>query len=139
MANIRVVDDQCVAGLRLVEFLREHGHRTKLTIQSLRAFDHLKGDVLKGDLDLVIMDQVMPFLNGIDQIRLMSLDDDLRRVPVILMHFKDLPKGELEALQRNLPIVGFFNISNPLETLLLIIEEALKRDASKVDCTDRNS
>ena len=85
MARILIVDDspsQLFSISRLVEKL---GHEV------LTAEDGASGvDVARAQLpDLILMDVVMPGLNGFQATRTISRDDDLAHIPVILVTTKN--------------------------------------------------
>lgn len=57
------------------------GFEVAISENSLLVFD----DVKASKANLVLMSQGLEYLNGVDQAKLMSLDDDLEGIPIILV------------------------------------------------------
>ncbi|HEX5353105.1 MAG TPA: twitching motility response regulator PilH [Rhodanobacteraceae bacterium] len=85
MARILIVDDSPSQLEGLKRLVEKMGHQT------LTAVDGAAGvDVAKRDKpDLVLMDVVMPNLNGFQATRAISRDPDTSHIPVILVTTKD--------------------------------------------------
>jgi twitching motility two-component system response regulator PilH len=85
MALILIVDDSPTQALNLTRILQKYGHEV------LTAEDGLKGiEVAKAKKpDLVLMDVVMPGLNGFQATRKLTKDADTAHIPVILVTTKD--------------------------------------------------
>jgi two-component system OmpR family response regulator len=79
--RVLVVDDDPALVQLLCKALTYDGHAARGATQSLRAFDA----AVQFSPDLVLMDIVMPYLSGFDQIKLLSLDERLSTVPVLVM------------------------------------------------------
>lgn len=85
MALILVVDDSPTETARFRQMLEKHGH------QVVEAGDGADGVVLareKGP-DLVLMDVVMPGLNGFQATRQLSKTPETSHIPVIIVTAKD--------------------------------------------------
>src|SRR5688572_25843089 len=65
----------------LTELLTIEGYEVTAATHSLRVFDVAK----EFRPDLVLMDLVMPYLDGFDQLHLFSMDESLARVPAIIV------------------------------------------------------
>ena len=48
----------------------------------------------QGDIDLVLLDIIMPVMNGIEMLKVIRADDDLRTIPVIVLTTDETKKGE---------------------------------------------
>ena len=85
MARILIVDDSPVQQLGIKRIVEKLGHET------LTAEDGAAGvEVAKAELpDLVLMDVVMPNLNGFQATRTLARDEATRHIPVILVTTKD--------------------------------------------------
>src|ERR1700730_17116438 len=81
MSKILIVDDDEEIVSLLAELLRDEGHDVDVVTQSLRVYDR----ALETQPDLILMDIMMPYLDGWDEFRLFQMDDRLREVPVIIM------------------------------------------------------
>lgn len=72
-------DDPNIADL-LTEALAEEGYETYMTTQSLRFYDALR----EHQPDLILLDLMMPYLDGRDELKLMAMGVD-HRIPVIVV------------------------------------------------------
>ncbi|HUZ78793.1 MAG TPA: response regulator [Chloroflexota bacterium] len=79
--KILIVDDDQELVRLMSELLRDAGYRVESETRSLRVYDKAK----ETQPDLVLLDIMMPFLDGWDELKLFSLDDELRRLPVIVV------------------------------------------------------
>jgi twitching motility two-component system response regulator PilH len=85
MARILIVDDSPTQTLSLSKILKKHGH------EILTAKDGIEGvEVAKAELpDLVLMDVVMPKINGFQATRQITKNPSTSHIPVILVTTKD--------------------------------------------------
>lgn len=81
MKKILIVDDDNVIQKLLGDVLRREGYQVS------RAADGIDAMVLirKEKPDLVILDVMMPYLNGYDVCHSIKLDPDLKAIPIILL------------------------------------------------------
>jgi CheY-like chemotaxis protein len=117
MARLRprllIVDDDDEVRQLLAAFLFESGYDVDSAAGGEEALDKLRGD---GPLPaLVLLDVMMPGLDGLDVLRVMQSTERLKLVPVLLMTASYLPI---------LP-AGTRHISKPLDIvkLLSVIQE----------------
>ncbi len=85
MAHILVVDDSATDQHVFRKVLERHGHRVTV------ASDGREGVGLAERLqpDLILMDVVMPVLNGFQATRELSRNEATRRIPVVMVTTKD--------------------------------------------------
>ena len=85
MALILIVDDSATQALNLSRIMKRHGHEV------LTARDGAEGvSCARAELpDLIIMDVVMPRLNGFQATRQLSRDAGTCHIPIILVTTKD--------------------------------------------------
>ncbi len=82
--KILIMDDDPTIADLLKEALGDEGYETYMTTQSLRFYDNVR----EHDPDLILLDIMMPYLDGRDELKLMGMDmaaGRLRRIPVILV------------------------------------------------------
>ena len=72
-------DDPHIVEL-LEETLSYAGYEVSSVTHSLRVFDRAK----ESRPDLILMDVMMPYLDGFDQLRVLALDEELRGNPIVL-------------------------------------------------------
>ena len=85
MARILIVDDSPTETYRFREILEKHGH------QVLEASNGADGvDMARAELpDLILMDVVMPGLNGFQATRQLTKGEDTAHIPIIIVTTKD--------------------------------------------------
>ncbi len=85
MARILVVDDSPTQLANLVKLLEAHGHVTVTADNGQRGVDLAEKELP----DLVLMDVVMPELNGFQATRKITKNPKTEHIPVILVTTKD--------------------------------------------------
>ena len=78
--KILIMDDDPTIADLLTEALADEGYETYMTTQSLRFYDA----VLEHQPDLVLLDLMMPYLNGKDELKLMAMGVN-HQIPVIVV------------------------------------------------------
>lgn len=81
MSKILIVDDDPAMVRLISELLLNEGYDVEAVTQSLRVFDRAK----EGKPDLILLDLMMPYMNGWEELKLLHLDDTLRKIPVIMI------------------------------------------------------
>ena len=80
MAKILVVDDSPVERLALQEVLGRNGYQVLTAENGEQAIARSRSD----HPDLILMDVVMPGMNGYQATRTISRDDETRDIPIIM-------------------------------------------------------
>jgi diguanylate cyclase (GGDEF)-like protein len=97
--NILIVDDSDSSRLLLSTILKGAGYVEPLCAgsagEALTLLDERCRKLGAPDVDLVLMDVIMPDMDGIDATRLMKADARLRDIPIIIVTVKD-EAGSLE-------------------------------------------
>jgi twitching motility two-component system response regulator PilH len=91
MLRILVIDDSPTEMHIITKMLKNHGH------EFITAEDGGKGVELakKEKPDLILMDVVMPVLNGFKATRTLSKDPETKDIPVIILSNKSMPTDKL--------------------------------------------
>jgi twitching motility two-component system response regulator PilH len=119
MARVLIVDDSPTETHKISSILDKHGHEV-LTAESgeegvIAAKQHLP--------DVILMDIVMPGLNGFQATRQLSKNESTSHIPVIIVTTKDLESDRLWGMRQGAK--GY--LTKPVEdsTLLKTINEVL--------------
>jgi adenylate cyclase len=80
-ANVLVVDDDSVNRLLLARSLEREGHRPTTAEDGNRALELLRAQ----SFDVVLLDVLMPEVDGFEVLAQMQADSELRRIPVIMI------------------------------------------------------
>ncbi len=96
MARILVVDDEYLLRVMLKDALEGAGHAVELAENGRVAIDRAKTD----RPDLILMDIMMPGLDGFDTCKAMKSDPTLSGIPVVLISATHDPKGVVDRVKR---------------------------------------
>lgn len=94
--KILVVDDSPSQRMLLSAVLEKAGHRVVLACDGEEAVVKAKSELP----DLIIMDIVMPGLNGFQATRAITNDETTWHIPVILLTSKDMDSDRVWALRQ---------------------------------------
>ncbi|MGH2364988.1 MAG: response regulator transcription factor [Chloroflexota bacterium] len=81
MSRILIVDDDEDLVELMSELLKDAGHQVEGLTEGQQAYAHVKAT----HPDLVLLDLMMPEVGGLDELKLLRDDADLRDLPVILV------------------------------------------------------
>lgn len=85
MAKILVVDDSPTQQANLVRIIESNGHTAITADNGMMGVDKAKSE----KPDLILMDVVMPELNGFQATRKITRDPETAHIPVVLVTTKD--------------------------------------------------
>ena len=85
MTKVLIIDDSQTETKKLTQFLEKHGHDV------IHADCGETGIVVAKDTvpDLILMDVVMPGINGFQATRTLSRDSQTKHIPIIIVTTKD--------------------------------------------------
>lgn len=102
--KILVVDDDVSIADLLTQALLEEGYDVYKSVQSLRVYDAVR----EHHPDLVLLDLMMPYLEGEDELQLMKLSPDTASIPVIVVTAR--AEADLRREEANLRQLGVVHI-----------------------------
>lgn len=119
--RVLAVDDEPINLWLLEEFLTEDKYSVDLAKDGQSAWEKLTDK--RNDYYAVILDRMMPNMDGIEVLRMMQKDDRLKTVPVILQTAKTKKKEILEGLEAG----AHYYLTKPYtkEVLLAIVKTAV--------------
>lgn len=109
--RVLVVDDNKVSRLLLARGLEQQGHTVTFAENGRLALDMLRAR----PFDLVLLDVIMPELDGEQVLAALTGDPDLRDIPVIMISASD----ELESVVRCIELGAEDYLAKPLNAVLL--------------------
>lgn len=111
--NILAVDDNEIE----IEFLKKHardfGHNIQEAADGQKALAVLKEK--KNKIDIVILDQEMPVMDGLTAIKHMKSDPDLRNIPIVMLTAAD----KTEDIEKGLNAGVFYYLVKPVKKAVL--------------------
>lgn len=120
MKKILVADDDATIADLLQQALEAEGYETYKATQSLRFYDA----VMDRQPDLILLDLMMPYLEGEDELRLLKMNDATRNIPVIVVTAL-LEAKQDEARYRQLGVVEVVTKPFDLDKLVALIRRTI--------------
>lgn len=117
-------DDPTIADL-LTEALADEGYETYMSTQSLRFYDAIH----EHQPDLVLLDLMMPYLDGRDELKLMAMGVD-RQIPVIVVT-ADVTAGNKEQELREAGVVHIVYKPFDLDKLVDLVKKTIGEPEGK--------
>jgi class 3 adenylate cyclase len=109
--HILVVDDNRMNRIKLWRVLEQQGHTVGLAENGQQALDQLRAE----PFDLVLLDIVMPEMDGFQVLEYLKDDPDLRPIPVIVISAVD----EMESVVRCIEMGAEDYLPKPFDPVLL--------------------
>lgn len=91
MAKILIVDDDTVIVQMMKQVLQEEGFTAVSALEPLRVYDAAKRE----RPDVILLDIMMPYLDGWDELQLLHVDPETSDIPVVFVTAKH---GEFDQL-----------------------------------------
>jgi len=90
---VLAVDDDMI-NLKLIKSLLMKSGKVKEVIEAKNGSDaigQLKG---RNDIDLILLDIIMPVMGGIEMLKVVRADDNLKQLPIIVLTTDETKKSE---------------------------------------------
>lgn len=120
--KLLVVDDNATTLHLLGKILEQEGYETVSAINGVEAMEILQGDT--HDFDAIILDRMMPELDGIEVTHKIQADPELKHIPIVMQTAADKPEEISEGIKAGV----FYYLTKPVErkTLVSIVASAVK-------------
>jgi DNA-binding response OmpR family regulator len=92
MKRILIIDDELDMAETMAILLKDEGYVASAMADALKAIEGIKQD----PPHLVILDVMMPIVNGLDIVRLMKKDSKMSSIPILLMSASKEPDMDNE-------------------------------------------
>ena len=110
-ASVLVVDDDAINRMLLARTLEHDGHRVRVAENGRRALEMLRAR----QFDVVLLDVLMPELDGYDTLAQIERDEKLRHVPVIMVSALE----DIESVVRCIEMGAADYLPKPFDPVLL--------------------
>jgi len=90
---VLAVDDDMI-NLKLLKSMLKKMGIVQEVIEAKNGSDAIGVLKSRDDVDLVLLDIIMPVMGGIDVLKVVRADDNLRQVPIIVLTTDETKKGE---------------------------------------------
>lgn len=118
--KILVADDEVSIAELLEQSLSEEGYTVYKATQSLRFYDAVR----ENEPDLILLDLMMPYLEGEDELRLMQLSPATANIPVIVVTAKQ-DVGKDEETLRSLGVLHIVRKPFDLNQLISLVKQTI--------------
>jgi twitching motility two-component system response regulator PilH len=119
MAKILLVEDSQTESRAYAQILLKHGHEVDMAENGEQGVQRAKENLP----DLILMDVVMPGLNGFQATRQITRGDSTRHIPVVVVSTKDQETDKVWATRQG--ATAFLTKPVPEKLLLDTINQAL--------------
>jgi DNA-binding response OmpR family regulator len=120
--KVLIVDDERPVANMIANALSGEGYETAEVVQALRFYDN----VLAEHPDLILLDLMMPYLEGEDELQLLKMNDDTSHIPVIVV--TAMPVGDARKRVQQFtpfPVVDILSKPFNLEKLIGLVNKAI--------------
>ncbi len=98
--TILAVDDDMI-NLKLLKSVLLKSVSVQEVIEAKNGSDAIGVLKSRNDIDLVLLDIIMPIMNGLEVLKVVRADDNLRQVPIIVLTTDETKKSEALELGAN--------------------------------------
>ncbi len=91
--TVLAVDDDVINLKLLKSMLMKSGH-VKEVIEAKNGSDAIGILKSRNDIDLILLDIIMPVMGGIEMLKVVRADDSLKQLPIIVLTTDETKKGE---------------------------------------------
>ena len=88
MAKVLIVDDESFFSQPIKMFLERSGHEVSVAADGMAGLTKAREE----HPDIILMDLMLPALNGYQVCRMLKFDEEYRNIPVIICSAKDTEK-----------------------------------------------
>ena len=118
--KILIADDELPVAEMLKQALDAEGYETYKATQSLRFYDAVR----EHHPDLILLDLMMPYLEGDDELTLLNMNPETRGIPVVIVTAKEGARQEI-ARYREMGVVEIVTKPFQLDHLLQIVKNVI--------------
>ncbi len=90
---ILAVDDDMI-NLKLLKSMLKKSGRVKEVIEAKNGSDAIGSLKSRDDIDLILLDIIMPIMGGIEMLKVVRADDNLRQLPIIVLTTDETKKSD---------------------------------------------
>ncbi len=134
MPKILVVDDDRAVQTMLVDLLEERGYEVDTSRNGRQALERLR----EGDIDLLLLDVLIPHINGFALLEQLRSDADLTELPVIMMSGIYRSRNHRSEMAQRFGVIEY--LDKPLQPtqLLSLVEDAVGAGKKRRRSTERD-
>ena len=119
--TILAVDDDLI-NLKLLKSMLTKNPNVKEVIEAKNGADAIGFIKSRDDIDLVLLDIIMPIMNGLEVLRVVRSDDNIKQTPIIVLTTDETQKTEALELGANsflMKPIRSVELTEKIESLLV--------------------
>ncbi len=119
--TILAVDDDLI-NLKLLKSMLTKNPNVKEVIEAKNGADAIGFIKSRDDIDLVLLDIIMPIMNGLEVLRVVRSDDNIKQTPIIVLTTDETKKTEALELGANsflMKPIRSVELTEKIESLLV--------------------
>ena len=90
---VLAVDDDLI-NLKLLKSMLKKSGNVKEVVEAKNGSDAIGVLKSRDDIDIILLDIIMPVMGGIDMLKVVRADDNLRQLPIIVLTTDETKKAE---------------------------------------------
>jgi len=98
--TILAVDDDMI-NLKLLKSMLMKNENVKEVLEAKNGADAIGHIKARTDIDLILLDIIMPIMNGLEMLKVVRSDDNIEQMPIIVLTTDETKKGEALDLGAN--------------------------------------
>ncbi len=98
--TILAVDDDMI-NLKLLKSMLMKNDNVKEVLEAKNGADAIGHIKARSDIDLILLDIIMPIMNGLEMLKVVRADDNIEQMPIIVLTTDETKKGEALDLGAN--------------------------------------
>ena len=98
--TILAVDDDMI-NLKLLKSMLMKNEDVKEVLEAKNGADAIGHIKARSDIDLILLDIIMPIMNGLEMLKVVRSDDNIEQMPIIVLTTDETKKGEALDLGAN--------------------------------------
>jgi len=110
--KILIVDDDLTLTVLVKKYLEKNGYEVTAVTEAVDGLEH----AMKKDPDMIILDVMMPIINGFNFCRLLKQDENKKSIPIILLTARD----QIKDIEIGLEMGAEAYLVKPLNTTELL-------------------
>lgn len=91
--TVLIVDDDMI-NLKLLKSMLMKNEKVKEVVEAQNGSDAIDILKLRDDIDLILLDIIMPVMGGIEMLKVVRADYNLRQLPIIVLTTDETKKSE---------------------------------------------
>ncbi|MFT5836311.1 MAG: CheY-like chemotaxis protein [Sulfurimonas sp.] len=90
---VLIVDDDTI-NLKLLKSMLMKNNKVKEVVEARNGSDAIGVLKSRDDIDLILLDIIMPIMGGLEMLKVVRADDNLRQLPIIVLTTDETKKSE---------------------------------------------